>query len=219
MTRRCVSLLLAALLSGGGGAMSPEDVEAAAFGDDEATSLPVLDAQRNAIAGSGRALTARSSAPLTVRAYEVWDWPAVAALHGCAAALETRAELDDLTQLSATYFNDERDGFWVADGKGVTLGSVGLIHPAPHVGAIRRLGTAEGVDAPAVAMTLLRTALRHARQHGDLKVLVPADVDEAALAEAMRLEGFTLSRTHHHAGQPVRELYTNLYFEPVAKSA
>jgi GNAT superfamily N-acetyltransferase len=151
-----------------------------------------------------------------VRSFRDDDREQVLALHTEGAASSLCCECNDTDGIDKNYFGPKHGHFWVAECHGKVIGTLALMLEAEeevaHLHCLRV--TSAWHDVPSVRKQLLKTAATHARDHGSLKLVLHANVQEQKAAAFLHRLGFEFSRHREVDGNPALEFYLNLYQRP-----
>ena len=122
----------------------------------------------------------------------------------------------DLNDIEAAYFRRPQDHLWVAEAKHSVIGTVAISEDDARVAHLRRLRVAPFWQLDShVAISLIRTAVNHARFHGCLKLVFHTSLDSATAIELLQGLGLQFARVRKEAGQHLIEFYDNVYAHPV----
>jgi ribosomal protein S18 acetylase RimI-like enzyme len=122
----------------------------------------------------------------------------------------------DFNNITQTYFGRPHDHFWVADLHGKVIGTLALlVEKEQEIAHLHCLLVApEWGDGHKVRRRLVREAATHARDHGSLKLIFHANLNEQRVAAYLHRLGFEFSRHREVNGKPALEFYLNLYQHP-----
>jgi len=128
---------------------------------------------------------------------------------------------EDLRNLKETYLpEDGSSGFWVAEsGEGELIGMIGVCHAGNSTAQIRRLRVDTEWRGRGVGGDLVKHALGFCSDHGYVKIILRAQVDQEAAIALFRRFGFQLSRTRVVDGVERLEFYMDLYREPEERTS
>ncbi|MFW5653853.1 MAG: GNAT family N-acetyltransferase, partial [Planctomycetota bacterium] len=105
----------------------------------------------------------------------------------------------------------DRSAEGVATGPSIIIGTIGFQCVEEHVGEFRRLRVHPMFRQRGVGTRLVKTALRHAKTTGNLKVILNSNVQQLPAMTLFQRFGFQLSRTRNVHGKAIHEFYLNLY--------
>ena len=149
-----------------------------------------------------------------VRTFRPEDQPAVEQLYtagllaGQIAPNDTGADIENIQE---AYFDDPRHHFWVAEKDGQVVGMIGVASDESHTAEIRRLRVLPEQQHTPIAGELLRTAVRHCKHHGYLKIVLDTRFEHDAAVSLFDRIGFQHTRTRSHHGKDMLEFYLDLY--------
>jgi N-acetylglutamate synthase-like GNAT family acetyltransferase len=152
-----------------------------------------------------------------VRSFREEDRAQVLALHSEGAAASLCCDCDETERVAdKNYFGPKHGHFWVAECHGKVIGTLALVLEAEEeVAHLHCLRVTSGWhDVPSVRRQLLKTAASHARDHGSLKLVLHANVQEEKAAAFLHRLGWEFSRHREVDGSPALEFYLNLYQRP-----
>ncbi|MGN6368017.1 MAG: GNAT family N-acetyltransferase [Phycisphaerae bacterium] len=153
---------------------------------------------------------------VVVRSFRSEDREQVIALHSDATAAALCCNCSSVENVEQVYFGRKHGHFWVAECHGKIIGTLALLlegeEEIAHLHCLRVLGAWH--DVPAVRKQLIKTAATHARDHGSLKLVLHANVQEEKAARFLHRLGFEFSRHRQVDGSPALEFYLNLYQRP-----
>lgn len=153
---------------------------------------------------------------IVVRIFRDEDRAQVLALHTEGHASSLCCDCDETDRVDKNDFRPKHGHFWVAECQGKVIGTLALMLEAAeevaHLHCLRV--TSAWPDVPSVRRQLLKTAATHARDHGSLKLVLHANVQEQKAAAFLHRLGFEFSRHREVDGSPALEFYLNLYQRP-----
>ena len=158
----------------------------------------------------------QSEETFVIRSFRAEDREQVAALHreGVAASLCCDCTMD-IQNIEQTYFGRKHGHFWVAECDGKLIGTLALLLEEEEVAHLHCLRISnEWSDPHGVRRRLVQAAATHARDHGSLKLVLHANLNETRAAAFLHRLGFEFSRHREVDGQPALEFYLNLYQRP-----
>ncbi|HTV49151.1 MAG TPA: GNAT family N-acetyltransferase [Phycisphaerae bacterium] len=160
--------------------------------------------------------------PFHVRTFQASDGDAVTRLYNDGVLHGGDVECVDcgaFSRISETYLSRPQDHFWVAEADGKVIGTVAICEDEPSVAHLHWLRVDQQWQFDnRVALRLVETAAKHARQYGYLKLIVHTRVDAAKAIEFFEHRGFEFNRARNVEGTPRLEFYLHLYeLEPQVK--
>ena len=155
---------------------------------------------------------------LEVRTFQPKDQPAVSRLYtegllaGQIPPNDTGADIENVRE---AYFDEDRHHFWVAEVDSQIVGMIGVGSDEPHTAEIRRLRVRPDYQKnPAIAATLLETAVNHCKHHGYLKIRLDTRFERASALGLFDKLGFQHTRTKSMHDKDMLEFYLDLYRQP-----
>jgi N-acetylglutamate synthase-like GNAT family acetyltransferase len=119
---------------------------------------------------------------------------------------------EDLEQIEEFYLRRPHRHFWVAEVGSEVVGTVAIATDPDGVGHLRRLRVTPNLpEKNRVAVTLVKTALSHAREWGAIKLAFHAPVDDARAIRLLGHLGFQFTRAREIRGRHLLEFYVDLY--------
>ncbi|HUO08430.1 MAG TPA: GNAT family N-acetyltransferase [Phycisphaerae bacterium] len=152
---------------------------------------------------------------LIVRSFRPEDLDEVISLKQCGARMLCCDCETDFANITKTYFNRAHNHFWVAESQGKVVGTLALVVDEEVIAHLHCLLVAgDWNEGHVVRRRLIRVAASHARDHGSLKLVLHANVNEHRAAAYLHRLGFEFSRHREVNGKPALEFYLNLYQRP-----
>ena len=153
---------------------------------------------------------------VTIRTFRQDDLHQIKSLNADGAhtlCCDCETDFDSITQ---TYFGRPHDHFWVAELQGKVIGTLALlVEDEEEIAHLHCLLIApEWAEGHNVRRRLVREAATHARDHGSLKLILHANLNEQRVAAYLHRLGFEFSRHREVNGKPALEFYLNLYQHP-----
>ena len=150
----------------------------------------------------------------TVRLYQPADKATVNRLYEeglLAGQVDPRDTAADMENIPEAYFSDARDCFWVAQAQDQVIGTIAVAHEVEHTAQVRRLRVDKTWQTSTVASDLIKTALRHCRHAGYLKVVFETRFERSAALDLFQRLGFHYTRARSVFDKELLEFYLNLY--------
>lgn len=154
------------------------------------------------------------STDVTIRSFEPRDHPAVKALYrdgllgGRIAMNDTGYDIDDVRH---AYMDAPGSHFWVAEGGGEVVGTIGVQQLDAGIGEIRRLRVRGDMRRRGIGSKLLERALEFCRDEGLLKVTLDTWVEREPALRLFQKFRFRHDKTRENDGKQLLFFYLDLY--------